>query len=262
MRSATNVASGNRLLLLTSVLGVVVLLALGTWQVQRLQWKQDLIVKRHSALAGNPVTLADIEAGVELGYDVDWLKVGARGSYRHDLERHVYSLRKGKIGWRLLTPFIVPGRFAVFVDRGFVPDASKELATRPESITGPAEGEHDIIGFVRVDFAMPGLFTPANQPGQNRWYGIDLIELANTMPDDLGFVAPDRYAAILPVVVQLAPGSAPADGLPIVDAVETDLPNKHLQYAVTWYGLAIVLVVISALFYRSRRRQSTERDDV
>ncbi|MDH3742111.1 MAG: SURF1 family protein, partial [Hyphomicrobiales bacterium] len=84
--------TGNRMLLIFSTLAVLVMLALGTWQVQRLQWKNDLIEKRRLALGSNPVTLFDIEAGIEHGFDVDWLKTTATGKFRHDLERHVYHL--------------------------------------------------------------------------------------------------------------------------------------------------------------------------
>lgn len=245
----------NRILLICSTLGVLVMLALGTWQVQRLQWKNSLIEKRQDALSANPVRLSDIEAGIEHGFDVDWLKTTATGKFRHDLERHVYHLRNGKIGWRIITPFVIPGSLIVLVDRGFVPDDKKDPRTRPGSQL-PAAAEDTLVtitGYARLDGGLAGPFTPANEPNANRWYTIDLIAMAETMPDDLGFVAPDQYAALVPVFIQLEPsGKANSGTLPIVDPVDVKLRNSHLQYAITWYALALVLIVISFLFYRSR----------
>ncbi len=248
----------NRFLLIVSTLGVAVLLALGTWQVQRLQWKRDLIDKRQQALVANPVTLADIEAGIEHGFDVDWLKVKASGQFRHDLERHVYHLRNGKIGWRILTPFIVPAQFIVLVDRGFVPDDRKDPQSRRLSQpdgqpgTGSQDNSIEITGYVRTD-RQAGMFTPANEPIANRWYNVDLIAMAATLPDDLGFVEPDKYAAFLPVFIHLEPDrNAGSATLPIVDPVNVMLPNNHLQYAFIWYSLAVVLIVVTTVFYRTR----------
>ena len=247
-------ASG-RLLLFCTTVAVLIMLALGTWQVQRLQWKNNLIEQRKDALKSNPVTLADIEAGIEHGFDVDWLKTRATGHFRHDQERHVYHLRKGKIGWRVITPFVIPGSMVVMVDRGFVHDAKKDANTRPGSQTVGATVDDliTITGYARLDTGSAGPFTPDNEPDANRWYSIDLIAMAGTMPDNLGFVEPDQYAALIPVFIQLEPDSAPKQGaLPIVDPVDVKLTNNHLQYAITWYALAVVLVVVSFLFHRSR----------
>ncbi|MGI9462470.1 MAG: SURF1 family protein [Aestuariivirgaceae bacterium] len=254
--------ASNRLLLTASTLGVAVLLALGTWQVQRLQWKLDIIDKRQQALVSQPVTLADIEAGIEHGFDVDWLKVKATGSFRHDLERHFYDLRGGKIGWRILTPFVAPGRFIVMVDRGFVPDELKDAKTRrPAGTEQAASSPVEIVGFVRTNAGPAGMFTPANDPVANRWYSIDLMAMAETLPEDLGFVEPNAYAAMLPVLLQLAPDKGAAgQGLPIVDPVNVELRNNHVQYAVTWYGLALVLIVLTVLFYRSRTNAGKQED--
>ena len=250
------VKTGNRILLICSTLGVLVMLALGTWQVQRLQWKNSLIEKRQQAIGSNPISLTDIEAGIEHGFDVDWFKVSASGMFAHDHERHVYALRNGKIGWRIITPFAVSGQYVVLVDRGFVPDDKKARASRPESWmrSCPTYDCYKIVGYVRTDAGAAGPFTPKNDPASNRWYSIDLMEMVASLPEKMGFVAPDGYAITLPVIVQLAPEDNPTAGvLPIVDPVDVNLRNSHLQYAITWYALALVLIVISILFHRSRQ---------
>ena len=256
--------TSNRILLICSTLGVLVMLALGTWQVQRLQWKNSLIEKRQLAIKSNPISLSDIEAGIEHGFDVDWLKVTASGMFDHDNERHVYALRDGKIGWRIITPFAALGQYAVMVDRGFVPDDKKARASRPDSWVRscPTYDCYKIVGYVRIDAGAAGPYTPKNDPASNRWYSIDLMEMVASLPEktglvplpgDTGTVEPHRYAITLPVLIQLAPEDKPLPGtLPIVDPVDVKLNNNHLQYAITWYALALVLVVISVLFYRSR----------
>ena len=135
--------SGNRLLLVSTVVAFAILVTLGTWQLQRLNWKLDLVEKRQQALTSDPIKLSDIDAGIEHGYDVDWFKVQAVGSYRHDLERHVYHLRNGKIGWRIITPFVVPGQFVMLVDRGFVPDERKHQDQR--QVTAADEHRDDRV---------------------------------------------------------------------------------------------------------------------
>ena len=255
--SAKSTRTGNRLLLLASIVGAAILFAFGTWQLQRLQWKNDLIEKRAKAVISEPITLADIDAGIEHGYDVDWFKVSATGSYRHDLEFHLYHLRDGQIGWRIITPFIVPGSFVALVDRGFVPDAFKA----PQSRKTPPATEQQITAFVRVNAGAATMFTPDNDAAANRWYSVDLMAMSQRLPEDLGFVAPEQYAIFLPVLLQLAASpNLKADQLPIPASTEHKIRNNHLQYAITWYSLAIVLVVVAFLFYRSRRKVGEGED--
>ena len=265
MTSATH---GNKLLIATTLAGIAVLIALGSWQLQRLAWKQQLISYRQQAISADPVSLTDIEAGIEHGYDVNLLRAKATGYYRHDLERFVYYLRGGKIGWRVVTPFVAPGRFIILVDRGFVPDNRKAQSTRPQSVAlssltpqiklndevdWPQAAE--ITGYVRVHANSAGIFTPANDPDANRWFSYDLAAMSATLPDDVGFKSPDSYAAMLPVYLQLEPGGEPAEKkLPIIDPLDTKLTNNHLHYAITWYCLAGILAAISFLFIRSRRQ--------
>ncbi len=260
----------NALLAALSLAGIAVLISLGAWQLKRLEWKQRLISLHEQAAASEPVSLNDIEAGIENGFDVDLLRTTATGYYRHDLERHVYALRKGEIGWKVVTPFVIPGRFIVLVDRGFVPDARKDASRRPESVQvgdlpvelktkprGQWPDPIEIAGYVRVRAASPGLFVPDNDPTNNSWYSYDLMAMNRTLPEDLGVLPPDQYASMLAVYLQIEPGGEPGDGdLPIVDPLETSLPNSHLQYAITWFALAVVLAVMSVVFIRTRRKRS------
>lgn len=254
-----------RLLLVASV-AFAVLIGLGSWQVYRLQWKQNLIALLEHAVTAKPVSIEDAEAGEEHGYNIDWLRAHATGYYRHDLERHVYGIRKGKAGWRVLTPLVKWGEYVLLVDRGFVPDEKKDPASRPDSLTPPdfrknprdvASGEVpepiSLTGMIRIHAAKKPLFAPENQPGKNKWYWHDLTAIYHSLPDTLGHAAEDRPARYIPFVLQLQPGGEPGHrGVPAIDPVDLKLPNNHLGYAITWFGLAIVLVFVTIAFARSR----------
>ncbi len=272
MTRVTNPVSRRSGLALTAavLLAMAVLTGLGVWQLQRLAWKQDVIAMRERAVSAEPVSLADIEAGIENGFDVEVLRTSATGYYRHDLERHVYELRKGKTGWRIVTPFVIPGQYIILADRGFVPDEDKEPAARPHSVrvaaltpgikTKPRTQWPQpvrISGYVRVHGDSGGLFIPDNDPASNRWYSYDIAAMSATFPDDLGFVAPDSYAAMLPVFLQLEPGGEPGSaGLPVIDPLNTRVTNNHLHYALTWFALAGVLAVVAVAYWRKTRREA------
>ena len=263
-------AGGNTLLILCCLSGVLVLVGLGSWQVQRLFWKQDLMAVRQDSLGANPVSLRDVEAGIENGFDVDFLRVTAEGYYRHDLERFVYDLRDGRIGWRVVTPLVVPGELIVLIDRGFVLDEDRDVRKRLETTTIAALSPEllkqgsaswpapvQVTGHVRLHAHDKGWFTPANDARNNRWYSYDLEALSRSLPEDTGFVPPDGYAAFVPVFIQVEPGGEPETGEKLKPvALDAKLPNNHLQYAITWYALAVALTVIGLLVLRSRRRST------
>jgi surfeit locus 1 family protein len=126
----------------------------------------------------------------------------------------------------------------VLVDRGWVPLYRKDPASRPEA---RPEGPAVIDGYVRLP-ERTNLFTPANDPDDNLWFSIDLAAMA-------------RYAglaAVRPFYVQAAPGPDPKS-LPIGIKLSVELPNNHLQYAVTWYALAVALLVTYIIYMRRRR---------
>jgi surfeit locus 1 family protein len=266
---------GNKLLIAICIAGVAVLIGLGSWQVKRLFWKQELIALRQDALGAKPVSLMDIEAGIENGFNVNFLRIRAEGYYRHDLERYVYDLRDGEIGWRVVTPLVMPGQFIVFVDRGFVPDNMREPGKRPETtavaaLTPAIKAQEaanwpepvQVTGYVRLHTDSSGWFTPANDVEANRWYSYDLAAMSASLPDDVGFLPPEGYAALLPVFIQVEPGGEPETGGTLKPvALETKLSNNHLQYATTWYALAAALAIMCVLVVRSRHSQQARETE-
>ena len=120
----------------------VVLVSLGTWQVQRLGWKANLIERMQSRLTQSPVSLQTLIDGVVQNEDVEYRPVRLRGTYHHDTEKHLYTLDKnGRPGWNIYTLLQTKRRF-VYVNRGFVPYGLKEVEKTPCRAGGGGSRAH------------------------------------------------------------------------------------------------------------------------
>ena len=222
---------------LAMLAGVAVLLTLGTWQMQRLEWKQDLIAHRESGLAAPPVILPAISNDWQ---SYDFRRVEATGVFRHDLEQQ-YGVRTHgeRLGHHILTPLVRSDGSAVLVDRGWVPVDRLAPESRSEGqLSGQVRVEG--IGRYRADDA-PLWVTPSNQPDERRWFWYDLDALAETVGLE-----------ILPVVIEADDRPNPG-GLPIGGLTRIELPNNHLQYALTWYALALTLLAVYIAFSMQHR---------
>src|SRR5487761_1028075 len=211
---------------------VLLLLGLGIWQVQRLHWKEGLIAERRAATSPAPVPLP---RGSAVTPDMEFRHVFARGVFLNDKEILVYaSPRIGKSGFDVLTPLVETDGRIVFVNRGFVPVGLRNPAARAAGeIAGPVR----IAGLLRLPpRGRPNWFVPDNDPGRNRWFWIDLPKMAAA--DGLKRVAPYYVDAD----ARPNPGGWPLGGL-----TRVRLPNNHLQYALTWFSLAVALLVIYVL---------------
>jgi surfeit locus 1 family protein len=230
------------LLTLATAVAFAILLALGTWQVQRLAWKESLVATIESRVDAEPAPLAEVEQAAASGGDIEYQPVTATGTFRHDLEQFFFATHDGQSGWFVYTPLELDEGRAVFVNRGFVPYDRKDPATRAE---GQIAGAVPVTGLARkVLTKKPSALLPDNEPAKNIFYWKDLSGMANNAGLDranvVGFFIDQRPADI--------PGGYPIGGVTIVD-----LPNNHLQYAVTWYGLALALAgVYVALVLRRR----------
>lgn len=222
---------------LATLIGFVVLLALGTWQLQRLMWKQSLIADREAALA-----LPAVPLPVD---DHDWQawefrKVAVTGTFDHEAEQLFgFQARGGRPGHHVLTPLVRAEGPAVLIDRGWVPLDQVHPAARR---AGQLDGEVTVEGIARYRADdRPGWLTPAHEPGGLTWYWYDLETLGRATGQDL-----------LPVVVE-ADATANPGGLPVGGQTRIELPNRHLQYVVTWYGLALTLIGVYLAFSIKRQ---------
>jgi surfeit locus 1 family protein len=219
--------------------GITLLLALGTWQVQRLHWKEGLIAEREAALAMAP---APLPAAADDWRAFDHRRVSVAGRFRHGQEQLFgFSAREGQPGHHVLTPLVRSDGAAVLVDRGWIPADKVHPASRRQGQIG---GEVEISGIARFrGEEVASWFRPENRPEERLWYGYDLAALERATRLEL-----------LPVVVQAGPEPNPG-GLPMPEPGVRPLPNNHLQYAVTWYGLAITLLAVYLAFSIERRER-------
>ncbi len=221
---------------------LAILLSLGTWQVQRLHWKEQLLADMAARRTAAPVTLADIEAMVKKGEDIDYRPVTVSGVFANNKERHFFATWRGQTGYHVYTPLqLADGRF-LFVNRGFTPYEAKEPEMRKQ---GQLTGEQTVTGLARARLAeKPSSIVPENDLAKNIFYWKDLDAMASSTG-----IPADR---LVPFFVDA--GDAPnPKGLPIGAVTQFDLPNNHLQYAVTWYGLAAALVGVG-LYALLRRK--------
>ncbi|MFT2211224.1 SURF1 family protein [Rhizobium giardinii] len=225
------------------LIALAILLSLGTWQVQRLHWKEGLLAAITERRAAPPVDLAAIEAMAKPGADVDYRTVRVTGTYLNDKERHFFATYEGRTGYYVYTPLqLADGRF-LLVNRGFVPFERKEAETRKQ---GQLSGAQTVTGLARVKLTeKPSWAVPDNDVAKNIFYWKDL----DVMASSVGLNA----AEVLPFFVDADTTPNPG-GLPIGGVTQFDLPNNHLQYAVTWYGLAAALVAVSGVFILRRKR--------
>jgi surfeit locus 1 family protein len=207
---------------------LAMLLALGTWQIERLHWKHDLLAQIARAEAAPAVPLpADPEP---------FSKVQVTGRLRDDLAASygadVRDTPSGPVmGTQLIVPLERKGGDAIMVDRGWVPEK------RPQAMAMP-DGEVTVEGYVRPG-DKPGLFSATDNPATRQFYTLSPGVIGTAL--GLQHVAP---------FVLVAMGPAPPEHYPDPARHLPRPPNNHLSYAITWYGLAVALVVIFVLWAR------------
>jgi surfeit locus 1 family protein len=231
---------------------LAVLIGLGVWQLQRLQWKEGLIAKIEARTKAAPTTLAEATAMAARGEDPSYTRVRVSGRYDHAKERYLFALSEGRAGWHVIAPLETEAGETVLIDRGFVPDNLKAPASRAK---GEVEGVVAVTGIVRLP-DRPGAFTPDNEPEANRWFWRDEDAMARSM-------FPGESVRVAPFFLEAEKGEA-AGGWPEGGQTRLDLPNNHLQYAITWFLLAAALVGVYAAYVwkavaAARRQAQGER---
>lgn len=212
--------------LVVGVVGCAILIALGTWQLRRLEWKQGVLAEIEARIGADPVAMP-----AEIDPSMKYLPVWAEGVIGAE-ELHVLVSRKQiGAGYLIIVPFEMSDGRRVLLDRGFVRDFDKDT-TRPK-------GAMRVIGNLHWPDDMNSS-TPAPDLGRNIWFGRDLPAMAavlNTEP--------------VLIVAREATGA----GLTPMPVGAEGIPNDHLHYAITWFSLAIVWLGMTVfLLWRIRTR--------
>jgi surfeit locus 1 family protein len=212
---------------------VLLLFALGSWQIERLFWKRELIAQRQAAVAA-----ARAAAPINASRGMEFHHVTDEGVFLHDKEIFLGATSEaGRNGYQVLTPLQEPGGRIVFVNRGFIPAELKDPGKRS---AGQIAGTVRVEGLLRLPRAeKPAWFLPDNRPDLNYWFWVDLPAMATA--DGLDGVAPFYIDAD----ATPNPGGWPRGGV-----TRLELRNDHLQYAITWFSLAVALIVIYFLYHR------------
>lgn len=218
-----------------------VLLALGTWQIQRLQWKTALLADVEQRLSAAPLEILSPD-DLPAGRDLNFQRVQLQGQFVGPVVVVPSKVYNNVVGVYIHQLFALPSAQAVFmVNRGWV--ANDQLTGVLEQVRTTPQAQLTISGLLRLP-SVAGAFTPPNDLARRIFYHLNASDFAT--------VAELPAQAVLPYVLELDAG---LNGqLPIISGVFVPtLPNKHLAYALTWYGLAIVLCIIYGVYFRQAR---------
>lgn len=231
--------------LLLSFLGLIILIQLGNWQMHRKEWKAELKALVNERIKADPIAFNELKEKAAQGEDIRFQPVRVSGVFDHQNERHYFLPLGSKIGWHIITPMKTADGDVVLIDRGFVPDELKDQKTR---IAGLPAGEVTIVGLAR-DAEVPNYFTPSNDVEHNKWYWRDIAGLYKSL-------AAGNEAGLVPalnfMIDERRVGSEGEWPMPGVTVVK--FQDKHLGYALTWYGLALTLIGVFSAFAYSRLR--------
>jgi surfeit locus 1 family protein len=221
---------------------LAILISLGVWQLQRLQWKETLLAHIAALQTAKAQPVGPVLDSLAQGRDVDFTRVSVTcPGLAVAPTLNLYGLREGQAGSRLISAcHVASARYrSVLVDRGFVVDT---VTQRPP--VNPADQTPvELVGVLRVPDRAT-FVTPKNDPGADRWFSRDVAAMARQLQ------APQPAPVFLfaetstnPTFKDLVPAPVPSD-----------IPNRHLEYALTWFGLAAALAGVYVASLLRRRK--------
>jgi surfeit locus 1 family protein len=223
---------------------IATFIGLGTWQVQRKAWKEALIESLDQRLSAAPADLPPRERWAKLDPAKDEFRhVKFSAAFVPGAEALVYTsgsaLRSDVSGpgyWTFAPAQVATGGIVV-VNRGFVPEGRQDPVTRA---VATAAGRADFVGVMRWPESR-GMFSAKDDPARNVWF----------TRDPAGIAAAKGWGEVAPFYIELE-SPQPPGGLPRAGPLTANLRNEHLQYAITWYGLAFVVAVMFVYWVRGR----------
>ena len=217
---------------LIGVLGAAVLVSLGVWQVQRLQWKEAVLADIDARIEAAPTSLPAIPDQVSDRY----LPVSVEGTFSNGVVRVLVSQKGVGAGYRLISPFETEGR-RLLVDRGFLAVANET----PASPVGVVTVTGNLHWPNEVD-----RFTPDADVAANIWFAREVPLLADALGTE-------------PLMIVLRERSFDDPQVTPLPVDTSGIPNDHLEYAVTWFGLAVVWTAMSIFWIFRVLREPKQR---
>ena len=198
--------------------------SLGTWQLYRLQWKQDLINQIREGLKSSPIKYSH---NIKKNYQ----RVVLEGKYDFKNQIYLYSLNnKGQPGFDVITPFETSYKENVLVNRGWI---KKQFRNNPD-INSLSK---NIIGMLRVA-NRKNIFTPNNDLNKNIWFSLNIEEIQE--------ITGKKFNNF---IVYLEDQNL---NVPKPKKITIDVPNNHLKYAITWYSISIS-ILFYYLYFRKKK---------
>jgi surfeit locus 1 family protein len=231
-------------LTLTVAVCLVILLGLGVWQLQRLKWKEGILAHVAALQTARAVDVGPVLDRLARGADVDFTRVTANCPGLASAPfLQLYAIRDqgqgGQAGWRLISacPVDSAAYRTILVDRGFIPDTVQARPQIDPAQTAPVA----VTGILRKP-DRPSFIAARNRPG--RWFVRDVPAMARALG------APQPAPDFLYAETSSNPAFKPLDPFPL----PANIPNRHFEYALTWFGLAAGLlgVYVAALVARMR----------
>lgn len=218
---------------LLMVLAMGAFLWLGIWQVERREWKLELIRQTEQKLAAAAVGAPAPEAWGNLNSGDAYTKVTVRGSWLAGKDTFVVASTRYGRGFWVMTPLKTDAGFVVLVNRGFVTSQQKAILTTPEGVVA-------VEGLLRLS-EPAGSLLQGNDAAVDRWYSRDVAAIA----------ARRGIQDVAPYFVDAGDTGAvlPKGGLTVVQ-----FKNNHLQYALTWFGLALLSALSLIVIFRKPRQ--------
>lgn len=216
---------------------VILLLALGSWQLSRLSEKTELIEQFEQRSKAAAISVDDVFEPID---QFEFQRIAVSGEYQHLSEIYLTGRTyEGNAGFHVVTPFTTSDG-VVLINRGWVSEAYRESSTRPFSLI---EGNIIVEGILRLP-GKKGYFVPENEPEEGFWFTLKPDEIAQHLNNE--DVIQDYYIDII--------RKGEVITLPIAAEVNIDVPNSHLNYALTWFGLSFALIGVYLAFHHQNGR--------
>ena len=201
---------------------IIILLSLGTWQLVRLNWKIKLINQIESSLKNEPINLSNIPLK-------NYLKVKTKGSINYEYQIYLYNLNeKGEPGFEVVSPLTIDDK-NYLLNRGWIPFDKKN-----NKIINKVN-ENNIFGILKKQ-TKANIFKPKNDISGNYWFTLNR--------DDIFKFTGQKFS---PYIIYLSNKNE----LPKPKKITSDISNNHKKYAITWFSLAVSILLIY-LYFRKK----------
>ncbi|WP_295876876.1 SURF1 family protein [uncultured Zhongshania sp.] len=214
---------------------------LGNWQLERRAWKLDLMQRVDARAHASPESAPTAEHWQGISRESDeYRRVSVTGNFISDKDTLIVAATELGSGYWVITPFRRSDSSIVLINRGFI--------NQGVQATPPPTGQQDLIGLLRIS-EPKGSAIRNNDSNANRWYSRDVAAIANMQ---------NLYAAPYFIDAEKSHDTSqahqqgsqhPVGGLTVIN-----FHNSHMVYAITWFSLALLVIVAAIIVVREERK--------